>query len=287
MTLKIATFNVNSVKSRIPVLAEWFRAKGAPDVLCLQETKCVDADFPTDFFEDYYEHCNFRGMKSYNGVAILSKRAPDEISFGLGDGDETPFGPNDDADAKRREAEPARVALVRFGELFVLNTYIPQGGQEKVDKDYKNKNKNHDYKYKLRFLARVRDLLERSCTPDNLVVWVGDLNVAPTDIDVANPKNKKNHVCFHEDVKKALASAMEWGLVDIFREHLPNEGEYTFWDYRIKDSLSRNIGWRIDHVLGTKKAASLCRSVRVERELRALEKPSDHTAVTAEFDIEP
>lgn len=267
MTLKIATFNVNSVKSRIPVLIQWFETKGAPDILCLQETKCVDEDFPAYFFEDYFDFCNYRGMKSYNGVAIISKREPDEVSFGLGD----------EGEAGREESEAARVAFARFGKLFVLNTYIPQG------KDIEHP----DYAYKLRFIARVRALLERRCTPDDLVVWVGDLNVAPTDIDVANPKNKKNHVCFHEDVKKALASAMEWGLVDIFREHLPNEGEYTFWDYRIKDSLSRNIGWRIDHVLGTKKAASLCRSVRVERELRALEKPSDHTAVTAEFDIEP
>ena len=267
MAFEIATFNVNSVKSRIPVLMNWFDRDGAPDVLCLQETKCRDEDFPEYFFEDYYDFCNYRGMKSYNGVAIISKREPDEVSFGLGD----------EGEAGREESEAARVAFARFGKLFVLNTYIPQG------KDIEHP----DYAYKLRFIARVRALLERRCTPDDLVVWVGDLNVAPSEIDVANPKNKKNHVCFHEDVKRALASAMEWGLVDIFREHLPNEGEYTFWDYRIKDSLARNIGWRIDHVLGTRSAASLCRSVRVERELRALEKPSDHTAVTAEFDIEP
>ena len=229
MTLKIATFNVNSVKSRIPVLIQWFETKGAPDILCLQETKCVDEDFPAYFFEDYFDFCNYRGMKSYNGVAIISKREPDEVSFGLGD----------EGEAGREESEAARVAFARFGKLFVLNTYIPQG------KDIEHP----DYAYKLRFIARVRALLERRCTPDDLVVWVGDLNVAPSEIDVANPKNKKNHVCFHEDVKRALASAMEWGLVDIFREHLPNEGEYTFWDYRIKDSLARNIGWRIDHVL--------------------------------------
>lgn len=266
MTLKIATFNVNSVKSRIPVLIQWFETKGAPDILCLQETKCVDEDFPAYFFEDYFDFCNYRGMKSYNGVAVMSKRAPDEVSFGLGD----------EGEAGREESEAARVAFARFGKLFVLNTYIPQG------KDIEHP----DYAYKLRFIARVRDLLERRCTPDDLVVWVGDLNVAPSEIDVANPKNKKNHVCFHEDVKRALASAMEWGLVDIFREHLPNEGEYTFWDYRIKDSLARNIGWRIDHVLGTKSAAALCRSVSVERELRAAAKPSDHTAVVAEFDYD-
>ena len=265
MTLKIATFNVNSVKSRIPVLAEWFDSEGAPDILCLQETKCVDEEFPRYFFEDYYKSCCVSGMKSYNGVAILSKKEPDEISFGLGDAGEE----------GREESERARVAFARFGKLYVLNTYIPQG--KEID--------HPDYAYKLRFIARVRGLLERRCTPEDVVVWVGDLNVAPTDIDVTNPKNKKNHVCFHEDVRRALAGAMEWGLVDIFREHLPEAGEYTFWDYRIKDSLSRNIGWRIDHILGTKSAAALCRSVHVERSLRAKEKPSDHTAVVAEFDM--
>ncbi len=267
MPFEIATFNVNSVKSRIPVLTEWFKAKGAPDILCLQETKCRDGDFPIYFFEDYYKLCTFHGMKSYNGVAVLSKREPDELMFGLDDGE---------AEDGKEESESSRVELARFGKLFVLNTYIPQG------KDLESP----DYPYKLRFIARVRALLERECSPDGLVVWLGDLNVAPTDIDVTNPNNKKNHVCFHEDVKRALLGAMEWGLVDIFREHLPNAGEYTFWDYRVKDSLVRNIGWRIDHVLGTRSAASLCRSVRVERELRAMERPSDHTAVTAEFDWE-
>ncbi len=277
MPLKIATFNVNSVKSRLPVLAEWFREEGVPDILCLQETKCRDEEFPEAFFEEYYRHRAFCGMKSYNGVAVLSRVEPDEVSFGLNDGELRAFGPGDEEGAaKRAAAEPMRVALARFGGLRVLNTYIPQGKEIEAP----------DYRYKLRFIARVRALLERRCSPDEKVVWVGDLNVAPTDMDVTNPKNKKNHVCFHEDVKKALSGAMEWGLVDIFREHLPCEGEYTFWDYRVKDSLARNIGWRIDHVLGTRSAAALCRSVRVERRLRALERPSDHTAVTAEFETE-
>ncbi|MCF0248217.1 MAG: exodeoxyribonuclease III, partial [Synergistes sp.] len=108
---------------------------------------------------------------------------------------------------------------------------------------------------------------------------------APLDIDVTAPKTKKDHVCFHRSVKEALANAMAWGMVDIFREQLPEAGEYTFWDYRVKDALSRNIGWRIDHILGTPVIAERCRGVRVERALRAMERPSDHTAVVAEFDL--
>ncbi|MDO4560214.1 MAG: exodeoxyribonuclease III [bacterium] len=261
----IATFNVNSVKSRLPILETWLSSENAPDILCLQETKCRDEEFPAAFFEEKGYHCVFKGMKSYNGVAVVSRARPDECEFGLGD----------EGEEGRDESEQARVALVRFGELTVLNTYIPQG--KEID--------NPDYPYKLRFLGRVRGLLERKCRPSDKVVWLGDLNVAPSAIDVTNPKNKKDHVCFHQDVKEALSRAMEWGLVDIFREHLPGEGEYTFWDYRVKDSLARNIGWRIDHILGTQSAAALCTGVRVERALRAMERPSDHTAVVGAFEL--
>lgn len=260
--IDIATFNVNSVKTRLPILNTWLDS-ASPDILCLQETKCRDEDFPGAFFEEKGYHCAFKGMKSYNGVALISKAAPDEFEFGLGD----------ECEEGRAESENARVVLARFGALTVLNTYIPQG--KAID--------NPDYPYKLRFIARVRELLERTCSPNDMVVWVGDLNVAPTDIDVTNPKNKKDHVCFHQSVKDALTAAMEWGMVDIFREHLPDAGEYTFWDYRVKDALNRNIGWRIDHILGTKSASAACTNVRVERSLRAMERPSDHTAVVATF----
>ena len=144
---------------------------------------------------------------------------------------------------------------------------------------------NPDYQYKLRFFERVRNLFEMKFTPKEKLLWLGDLNVAPTDFDVANPKNKKNHVCFHTDVKKAFAEVMSWGFVDIFRKHLPDDGEYTFWDYRIKDALPRNIGWRIDHVIGTEIMAEASRKVWVERCLRAMERPSDHTAVIASFEV--
>lgn len=261
----IATFNVNSVKSRLPILDSWLAGQGAPDVLCLQETKCQDAEFPSAFFEEHGYVCSFRGMKSYNGVAIVSKTAPKSVSFGLGD----------EQEPERAESEAARVALAKFDSFTLLNTYIPQG--KELD--------NPDYPYKLHFIARVRNLLERECSQEENVVWVGDLNVALTDIDVTNPKTKRDHVCFHQSVKDALTNAMDWGLEDIFREHLPGEGHFTFWDYRVRDSLNRNIGWRIDHILGTKSAAALCRGVRVERELRAMERPSDHTAVVADFEF--
>jgi len=110
------------------------------------------------------------------------------------------------------------------------------------------------------------------------------LNVAREPMDIANPKGKEQHVCFAKSVRDALEDVMAWGFTDIFRQHRPNAGEFTFWDYRVKNSLERNIGWRIDHLLGTQSIAKLCREVEVERWLRAEERPSDHTAVTANFE---
>lgn len=264
--INIATFNVNSVKSRMPILEQWLGSIEAPDILCLQETKCQDADFPVDFFESLGYKCAYKGMKSYNGVAVISRTEPDEVSFGLGDGL---------AAEERKESESARVVRARFGALNIINTYIPQG--KELD--------NPDFPYKLRFFERVLGLFERDYKPEDKLLWVGDLNVAPTDIDVTNPRTKKDHVCFHQDVKDAFNTVLSWGLVDIFRRHRPDAGEFTFWDYRVKDALSRNIGWRIDHIIGTESAAALCREVTVERELRAMERPSDHTAVTGRFEL--
>lgn len=263
--LKIATFNVNSVRTRAPILEKWLSSSKAPDVLCLQETKSQDVDFPIDFFDSLGYKAVFKGMKSYNGVAIVSKITPKNVAFGLGDGKFE--------DEAMSESENARVVRASFGDVNVLNTYIPQG--KSID--------HSDYPYKLAFLARVRDLLEREYKPSDKVVWVGDLNVAMTDIDLTNPKTNRQHPCFHEDVKQALENVMSWGLVDIFRQHRPDAGEFTYWDYRVKDSLTRNIGWRIDHILGTESQAALCTAVEVERELRAMERPSDHTAVVASF----
>ena len=262
---KVATFNVNSIRTRTPILEKWLSSEKSPDVVCFQETKSQDENFPTDFFDSLGYNSVFKGMKSYNGVAIVSKLEPEEVEIGLGDGKFE--------DEAMEEAENSRVIRAKFGKLSILNTYIPQG-----------KSIEHaDYPYKLAFLGRVNDLLNREYSPEERLLWVGDLNVAPTDIDVTNPKTKKEHPCFHIDVKEALENVMSWGMVDIFRQHRPNEGEFTYWDYRVRDALMRNIGWRIDHILGTKSQAELCTDVEVMREFRAMERPSDHTAVVATF----
>lgn len=262
--VSVGTFNVNSVKSRLPVLEYFLGDENAPDILCLQETKCPNDNFPADAFKKLGYVSIFRGMKSYNGVAILSKKTPDAYTFGLGDGE---------TEGYLAECEESRVICAKFGDLHILNTYIPQG--KEID--------HPDYAYKLRFLARVKLMLERMFKPTDKVLWLGDLNVAPTDIDVTNPGNKKNHVCCHMDVREMFANVKSWGLTDIFREYRPEAGEFSFWDYRVPQAFARNIGWRIDHVLGTEPLVEESADSWIVRELRAMNRPSDHTAVIAAF----
>jgi exodeoxyribonuclease-3 len=138
---------------------------------------------------------------------------------------------------------------------------------------------------KLRFFERLMEYLDKNLSPKEKLLILGDLNVAPTDIDVTHPERKRDHVCFHEDVKKAFKVLLEWGLEDVFRKHRPEEGEFSFWDYRVKNSVERNIGWRIDHILATPPVAKTSRDAWVDKNPRTWEKPSDHTPVVAVFDL--
>jgi exodeoxyribonuclease-3 len=258
--LRISTFNVNSVRSRMPILERWLPGAEV-DLLFLQETKAMDTDFPESAFEAMGSKGYFRGEKSYNGVAVAVRKFMKDVQvrFGFGDGGDPDFS--------------TRVACVKAPGISVLNTYVPQG-----------KEITHpDYEAKKRFLERVRKFFDREVRPDVPFAWVGDLNVAPAEIDVVNPQNKREHVCFHTEIREKFAWVVSWGLVDVFRRFHPEEGEFTFFDYRVKDSLSRNIGWRIDHILANEALAERALFSFVDREPRGWEKPSDHTPLIADF----
>jgi exodeoxyribonuclease-3 len=259
--MSIATFNVNSVRSRIPILERWLPASGV-DVLCLQETKTVDETFPAAFFESLGYDVAFRGEKSYNGVAIASSRPLEDVHFGFEDGEEP--------------SAETRLIRASVNGVNIVNTYVPQG--KAID--------HPDYRYKLRFLRRLSALFGREYDKDGLLVWLGDLNVAPTDMDVTHPERKKDHVCFHEDLKTLFEEVKGWGLSDLFRKYRPGEGEFSFWDYRVKNALERNIGWRIDHMLTTKSLEEKSVDCYVDREPRSWEKPSDHTPMVARFRLD-
>ena len=253
--MRVATFNVNSLRSRLPILERWLPASGA-DVLAVQETKAQDADFPLAAVESLGYTAVFRGEKSYNGVAILSKNAPDEVIHGFDDGLEPPWD--------------TRAIAARFGDLWVFDTYVPQG-----------KEITHpDYQAKKEFLKRAAAFVARRA--DEKLLWLGDLNVAPTELDVTNPQNKQDHVCFVKELRDLFAELTS-PLTDLLRAFHPNEELYSFFDYRVKNALARNIGWRIDHMLATPALAKMCEACWIDTEPRGWEKPSDHTPMLADL----
>ncbi len=259
-TFKIGTYNVNSLRSRLPIVMAWLK-QNRPDVFCLQETKVADEKFPREEFLEAGYHVVFRGSKQYNGVAIASLAEPEEVSFGLNDG-----GP----------ADEDRLIRCVFSGITVLNTYVPQGH----DKE------SPQFGYKLEWFKRLRNLLERLGSPEEQLIWCGDLNVAPEAIDVHNPKRLLGHVCFTPEVWEAFSQVKAWGLEDIFRKHHPHEpGHYTFFDYRVPNSLARGLGWRVDHILATKSLAVKSLACAIDMEPRQAAKPSDHTVLFAEFTL--
>ncbi|GHS95599.1 exodeoxyribonuclease III [Synergistales bacterium] len=262
--MRIATFNVNSVRSRLTILERWLSKLDKPvDVLFLQETKAVDADFPEDAIDELGYKSYFRGEKSYNGVAALVRKDAKidgvSASFGFGDGEEPDF--------------LTRALYLKTPSFSVLNTYVPQG------KDITHA----DYDVKKRFLARARAFFERAVKPGFPFVWLGDMNVAQTEIDVTHPENKKNHVCFHSEIRESFARVADFGLTDIMRKFHPEEGVYTFFDYRVKDAVARGIGWRIDLMMANEAASDAATDCFVDTEPRLWDRPSDHTPLVADF----
>ena len=255
--MKIASYNVNSLRSRLHIVLPWLE-KNQPDIFCMQETKVEDAKFPKAELESLGYHVGFRGNKQYNGVAIASKQKPRKVSFGLHD------DPSD----------PDRLAAVHFDHLVVLNAYVPQG--QEVDKP--------QFAYKLAWLGRLKKYLQKSFTPDQNLLLCGDFNVAPLQIDVHDPKRILGHVSFNPDVWKVYDDVLSWGLTDVFRRHHPDEaGQYTFFDYRVRDSVGRNLGWRVDHILATKALAEKSLECTIDLATRRAEKPSDHAIIYARW----
>ena len=247
--MRIATFNCNSVRSRLDPILGWL-ADYAPDVLCLQETKVQDAEFPADAFRLAGWHIAFQGEKSYNGVALVSKTAPDEVSFGL---DSEP-------------ADPTRLVHARFGKIHVVNTYVPQGRE--ID--------HAMYAYKLAWFARLKQYFQKNIGAGAPLLWCGDLNVARHPIDVTNPENKKDHVCYHQAVRDAFEDVLAFGFTDLFRKHNPELVDYSFYDYRAPFNPDQKRGWRIDYVLATPPLAQKSVAAAIDIVPRTRPKPSDH-----------
>lgn len=257
---KVATFNANSIRARLPLVLNWLERE-KPDILCLQETKVQDLEFPSEAFKNSGYQVLFRGEKAKSGVAIASLEKPEGFSFGFPYG----FPPDEDRLIK---------AVIRG--IPIVNTYVPQG--QEVESPY--------FQYKLEWLERLLDFFKKNFKPEEPLIWCGDFNVAPEEIDVYDPLGLVKNVDFHPEARARLTRLKEWGFVDLFRKHHPGEpGQYTFWDYRVPNGFKRNLGWRIDHIWVTRPLAERSINCWIDREARGRDKPSDHTFLIAEFDL--
>jgi len=255
--MKIATFNANSIRVREGIVMDWL-AENEPDILAIQEIKCESGLFPTDSFEDIGYQALVDGQKSYNGVALLVRGTSENVTYGFGD----PTMPDD-----------KRIVSATVDGVRIINTYVPNGNSVGSEK----------YFYKLLWLERFKLLLEQEQKRYSDVIWLGDINIAPTPDDVFEPEKKTLSVGRQQAELNALKAITDMNLTDCFRKFTSGAGHYTFWEFTIPNGLKRNLGWRIDHIYATPSLAGRCISCKIDKEPRALERPSDHTFVVAEF----
>jgi exodeoxyribonuclease-3 len=252
--MKLATWNVNSLKVRLPHVLEWLAAN-QPDVLCLQETKQEDKDFPTDALKAAGYESIHAGQKTYNGVAILSKAAGSDVQIGI---------PGFD-DAQQR------VLAATVGGVRVVCVYIPNGQSPDSDK----------YQYKLRWLQALTDWLRTVLAKYPGLALLGDYNIAPEDRDVYDP-TAADQVLVSPKVREYFRGFLDFELKDAFRLFDQEEKSYSWWDYR-SAVFPRNRGLRIDHILLSEPLARQCTSCWIDKAPRKLERPSDHAPVVAEI----
>jgi exodeoxyribonuclease-3 len=257
--LHLATWNVNSVKARFDHLLRWLK-EADPDVVCLQELKSTDDQFPAaEVAAAGWPHQLVWGQRTYNGVAIVSKRPLSDPQKGFRTGGGTD--------------EQARLVAATADGVRVYGVYVPNGQEVGSDK----------FAYKLDFYARMRAELD-PLDPAGRVAVCGDWNVAPTDQDVWDAFAAEGQVMFHPLEKQAMANVLAWGLTDAYRTLRPDGREYTWWDYR-QLGFQRNHGWRIDHVMVSKPLVPLLREVQIWRPVRKWEKPSDHVPLSVRLEV--
>ena len=254
--MRIATWNVNSVRQRLTHLLSYL-ASGAPDVVCLQEIKCVDEAFPRAEVEAAGYNCYVHGQKGFNGVAILSKR-PAEVTRGL---------PGDETDVQARYIE-ALVPDDADRMVRIASIYLPNGNPPDTEK----------YPYKLSFMARLTAHAKGLIGLEEPLVLAGDYNVIPDGRDVYDPQAWAGDALFLPATRDRFRTLLNLGLVDALRATTDEPGLYSFWDYQA-GAWQRNKGLRIDHLLLSAQAADRLRAVAIDKQLRDLEKPSDHVPV--------
>jgi exodeoxyribonuclease-3 len=254
--VKLATWNVNSMKVRLPHVLEWLAANG-PDVLVLQEIKQITEAFPAEELREAGYESLANGQKTYNGVAVVARRVPEDPVLEL----------------PGLEDPQRRVLAVTIDGVRVVNLYVPNGqavGSEKYD-------------YKLAWLATLRDFLRDELSSHERLVVLGDFNIAPADEDVYDAEKWGDAILCSPLERKALGNLLDLGLTDVFRKFEQPEKAFSWWDYRAA-GFRRNAGLRIDLILTSDAMTSCCTASYVDKEPRAWDRPSDHAPVIAEFD---
>jgi exodeoxyribonuclease-3 len=254
--LKIATWNVNSLRVRLEHVLKWLERE-RPDVLALQETKLKDEDFPADAFRDLGYVATFSGQAAYNGVAILSREAPSDVTHGVGG---------------HYADEQKRVLGATFGSLRLFSLYVPNGQSVGSDK----------YRYKLEWLAALKLALEAELARHPSLLLLGDFNIAPDDRDVHNPAAWEGKIMCSPAERAALGAICSLGVSDVFRLFPQPDKVFSWWDYRA-GAFRRNQGLRIDLMLASRRLSQTCSGCRIDKEPRGWERPSDHVPVVAEF----
>lgn len=260
--MKIATWNINSIRARLPHVLRWVQEQ-TPDVLCLQELKAPEEELPRADFQALGYACTAGAQKTYNGVAILSRTPPQDVTEGL------PHLPSDHVLNSQK-----RLLGVTVNGIRILCAYLPNGeavGSEK-------------FRFKLDFFRELRRYLEASLGQGRKLCLCGDFNVAPESLDVYDPKAWEGQLMCSDEERSALEGIRSVGFVDCFRLHHREAGRYSWWDYRMK-AFQRKMGLRIDHLWATPPLADLCTGSDIDPGPRKWERPSDHAPVWAEFSV--
>jgi exodeoxyribonuclease-3 len=261
--VRIATWNVNSIKQRLDSAVTWL-AERKPDIVCLQETKCVDDAFPRESFEALGYNVAVHGQKTFNGVALLSKLPFDEVSNGL---------PGDDADDHARFIEA--VVSTANGAVRIASIYLPNGNPPETEK----------YAYKIAWMKRLSNYARGRLRLEEPLVMAGDYNVIPSSADARNPQAWVNDALFLPDTRDQFRGLINLGLTDALRATSDDPGLFTFWDYQA-GAWQKNNGIRIDHLLLSAAAADRLTAAGIDRHVRTWEKPSDHVPVWIDLAVE-
>ena len=263
----IATWNVNSIRTRLSQIINWIN-QVKPDILCLQETKVINDDFPLEPFKKLGYEVIIHGQKSYNGVAILSKNKIEKVNKGF---ISNPIEEN----IKNEFFEQKRLISAVINGLRIVNVYVPNGSSLDSDK----------FKYKIEWLKRLSYFIDEEERKGELICLLGDFNIAPSEIDIHSPKKYDKGIMASDIERDALNNVLKGRFIDSFRVFEKNTGHWSWWDYR-NNAFELNKGWRIDHIYISNKLSSKLKSCVIDRSQRENIQPSDHVPVMINLEID-